>query len=128
MKNALRIILALFLAATLLSTTVFAVQARWANVNSITPKFFGGSDHYSCIIEGRSGTSKIECTLTLYEKSENGNYIEVSHVSETCYTYRYTFVGYYNIKQGKTYKLVTEATVTCNGTAEDVSSSFEKSC
>lgn len=128
MRKTLRIILAIFLVVTLLSTTVFAVQDRWANVCSITPRVSGGYDHYSCIVEGQPGTTKIACTLTLYEESENGDFIEVSYASETCYTHRHTFVGYYNVKRGKTYKLVTEVTVTCNGIAEDVSSTSEINC
>lgn len=128
MRKSLRTILAIFFAATLLSTTVYAVQARWANVRQILPTISAASGCYSCSIEGLPGTTKIECSLTLYEKAEDGNFVEVSHVSETCYVSNHKFVGYYNIKRGKTYRLVAAATVTCNGIAEDVSSTFEKNC
>lgn len=126
MKNVVKSILMLILVASLLCTTVFAVQERWKNVASITPVIDKGIGFYSSAIKGEPGTTKIECTLTLYEKTWYGTYKEVSHISETYYGQTHTFIGYYNIEAGKTYKLVTEATVTCNGVAEDVSSSCEK--
>ncbi len=126
MKKTVKSILMLMLVASLLCTTAFAVQARWQNVASITPRFYSGSDHYSSAIRGEPGTTKIECTLTFYEKTQYGTYKEVSHASETYYGQTHTFIGYYNIEAGKTYKLVTEATVTCNGVEEDVSYSYEK--
>lgn len=126
MKRVVKSILAFMLVALLLCTTVFAVQPRWQNVVSIAPSINLSSNQYMSTIDGKTGTTKIECTLTLYEKTWYGSYKEVSHVSETYYGQSHTFIGYYNIEAGKTYKLVTEATVTCNGIAEDVSSSFEK--
>lgn len=74
------------------------------------------------------GTTKIECTLTLYEKGFFGNYTQVSQVSETYNGPRHEFVGYYAIKSGTTYKLNTTAKVTRNGVTETVSTDFEKRC
>lgn len=64
--------------------------------------------------------------MTLYEKTQYGTYKEVSHVSETYYGLSHTFIGDYNFEARKTYKLVVDAIVTCNGVKENVNSSCEK--
>ena len=76
---------------------------------------------YTSAIIALEGTTKIECTLTLYEKGFFGNYTQVSQVSETYNGPRHEFVGYYAIKSGTTYKLNTTAKVTRNGVTETVS-------
>ena len=75
-----------------------------------------------------SGTTKIDCTLVLYEKGLFGTYSEVSRSSSTYYGHTHEFSGTANIKSGTTYKLVTTATVTRNGSSETVSNTFEKKC
>ena len=53
---------------------------------------------------------------------------EVSRSSSTYYGHTHEFSGTANIKSGTTYKLVTTATVTRNGSSETVSNTFEKKC
>ena len=55
-------------------------------------------------------------------------YSEVSRSSSTDYGHTHEFSGTANIKSGTTYKLVTTATVTRNGSSETVSNTFEKKC
>ena len=55
-------------------------------------------------------------------------YSEVSRSSSTYYGHTHEFSGTANIKSGTTYKLVTTATVTRNGSSETVSNTFEKKC
>lgn len=98
------------------------------NVASISPSMSAYDGSYTSAIIALEGTTKIECTLTLYEKGFFGNYTQVSQVSETYNGPRHEFVGYYAIKSGTTYKLNTTAKVTRNGVTETVSTDFEKRC
>jgi len=110
---------------------VFAQSAcynSWRNVASISPSMSAYDGSYTSAIIALEGTTKIECTLTLYEKGFFGNYTQVSQVSETYNGPRHEFVGYYAIKSGTTYKLNTTAKVTRNGVTETVSTDFEKRC
>ena len=102
--------------------------APWRNVASISPSMSAYDGSYTSAIIALEGTTKIECTLTLYEKGFFGNYTQVSQVSETYNGPRHEFVGYYAIKSGTTYKLNTTAKVTRNGVTETVSTDFEKRC
>lgn len=68
MKKYLRIIFGMVLAAALLCTTAFAVEARWSNVASIGPSISANDGCYLSVVNGLSGTTKIDCTLILYEK------------------------------------------------------------
>ena len=85
-------------------------------------------DKFVSIIYVNEESSVSTCTLVLYEKNWLGVYSEVSRSSSTYYGHTHTFSGTTNIKSGKTYKLVTTATVTRNGFSEDVSDTFEKKC
>ena len=112
---------------TLFLRTGFAA-VRWRNVASIYPGISAGDNSYTCEISCLSGTTKIDCTLVLYEKGLFGTYSEVSRSSSTYYGHTHEFSGTANIKSGTTYKLVTTATVTRNGSSETVSNTFEKKC
>lgn len=114
--------------ACIVSTTTLAAEPRWRNVASISPSMSAYDGSYTSAIIALEGTTKIECTLTLYEKGFFGNYTQVSQVSETYNGPRHEFVGYYAIKSGTTYKLNTTAKVTRNGVTETVSTDFEKRC
>ena len=116
-----------FVALTVFATSAFAV-VRWRNVASIYPGISAGDNSYTCEISCLSGTTKIDCTLVLYEKGLFGTYSEVSRSSSTYYGHTHEFSGTANIKSGTTYKLVTTATVTRNGSSETVSNTFEKKC
>lgn len=128
MKKILRSILAVALLLGIVSTTAFAVQPRWENVASISPSMSASDGSYTSAIIALEGTTKIECTLTLYERGFWGNYKQVDQTSETYYGPRHEFIGYYDIKSGTTYKLNTTATVTCNGVTETITYDFEKRC
>ena len=128
MKKILRSILAVALLLGIVSTTAFAVQPRWENVASISPSMSASDGSYTSAIIALEGTTKIECTLTLYERGFWGNYKQVDQTSGTYYGPRHEFIGYYDIKSGTTYKLNTTATVTCNGVTETVTYDFEKRC
>ena len=124
MKKIVSVIISVVLAAVL-SVTAFAVQPRWKNVISISPTISAASQTYTSYIVAVQDTTKIECTLVLYEKGLFGNYTEVGRTSSTYYGFRHEFSGSYDIKSGKTYKLTTTLTVTANGTCETVSYDFE---
>lgn len=128
MKKLLQCILSITLLLGIVSTTVMAAEPRWNTVASINPSISSSDGSYASAIIGFNGTTKIQCTLTLYEKGFFGNYTQVSQTSSTYNGQAHEFVGYYSIKSGKTYKLNTTATVTCNGTTETVSYDFEKRC
>ena len=128
MKKILRSIFAVALLLGIVSTTVFAVQPRWETVASLSPSMSASDGDYTCAIIGLDGTTKIECTLTLYEKGFWGNYKQVAQTSDTYYGQMHEFSGNYPIKSGTTYKLNTTATVTCNGVTETVTYDFEKRC
>ncbi len=128
MKKILYFVVLTALAVVLLSSTAFAVQPRWANVTSVVPTTFASSGSYSCTIDCLPGTTKIECTMTLYEKNWLGNYIEVSRTSDTYNGSYHVFMGYHGIQSGRTYMLVIDATVIRSGAAEPISYTFEKKC
>ena len=128
MKKILRSILAVALLLGIVSTTVFAVQPRWETVASLSPSMSASDGDYTCAIIGLDGTTKIECTLTLYEKGFWGNYKQVAQTSDTYYGQMHEFSGNYPIKSGTTYKLNTTATVTCNGVTETVTYDCENRC
>lgn len=62
------------LALMVFATSVFAAEARWRNVTKITPIILASTNTYSSVINGSEGTTKIDCTLILYEKNPSGTY------------------------------------------------------
>ena len=84
MKKKLWAVLVAFVALTVFATSAFAV-VRWRNVASIYPGISAGDNSYTCEISCLSGTTKIDCTLVLYEKGLFGTYSEVSRSSSTYY-------------------------------------------
>ena len=81
MKKKLCAILITILAFTLFATSAFAAEARWRNVATITPVISANDNSYASVISCLEGTTKIECTLVLYEKNWLGVYSEVSRSS-----------------------------------------------
>lgn len=112
----------------LFATSAFADEARWRNVTRVVPAVSANSNTYSSVITGSEGTTKIDCTLILYEKNSSGTYSEISRCSSIYYGRKGKFTGTANIKYGTTYKLETIATVTCNGSNETISTSSEITC
>ena len=128
MKKFLRSVLVVAIMLGIVTTTVFAIEPRWSTVTSISPSISAYDGSYTSDIIALNDTTKIECTLTLYERGFWGNYKQVDQTSETYYGPRHEFIGYYEIKSGTTYKMHTTATVTCNGVTETVTYDFEKRC
>ena len=84
MKKFLRSIVSVFLLLGIVSnTTALAISPRWSTVSSISPSMSAADGSYSSAIIGLEGTTKIECTLTLYEKGFWGNYTQVDQVRNT---------------------------------------------
>ncbi|MEG0304535.1 MAG: hypothetical protein RR764_09750 [Oscillospiraceae bacterium] len=131
MKKLLSIVLISILVLGL-STATFAAQnevsitPRWTNTSLITPDISKLANNYSAHIMGYTGTTKIECTMVLYEKGWFGSYTEVSRNNQTANQSVKTFVASYTYTSGKTYKLEVTTVVTRNGTAETVTVSTEK--
>lgn len=90
MKKKLWAVLVAFVALTVFATSAFAV-VRWRNVASIYPGISAGDNSYTCEISCLSGTTKIDCTLVLYEKGLFGTYSEVSRSSSTYYGHTHDF-------------------------------------
>ena len=67
MKKFLRSLLAITLLLGIVSTTALAAEPRWRNVASISPSMSAYDGSYTSAIIALEGTTKIECTLTLYE-------------------------------------------------------------
>ncbi|MCQ5080224.1 hypothetical protein NE586_10005 [Gemmiger formicilis] len=128
MKKKLCAIFITILAFMLFAPAAFAADARWRNVATITPAISARDGSYASVVSCLEGTTKIECTLVLYEKNWLGAYSEISRCSSTYYGQKGKFSGTANIKSGTTYKLETIATVTRNGSSETVNTTFEKKC
>ncbi len=128
MKKTLRSMIVVVLLLCTLCMPALAVEPRWETVASISPTMSAEDGTYTSFIIGLEGTTKIECTLTLYEKGFWGNYTQVDQVRNTYFGQMHEFIGHYDIKSGTTYKLNTTATVTCNGVTETVTYDFEKRC
>lgn len=128
MEKVSRTVISFALVVAMLCTAAFAAYARWQNVASLSPSISANDDVYSCEVSGLSGTTKIYCSLTLYEKGWFGTYTKVASTSSTYYGSPHVFSGTCDIQSGKTYRLDISATVTRNGSAETVSDSFEKKC
>ena len=127
MKKGLSLVLVFVFAFAMLTIPALAVSTRWANILTITPHISQSDGEYSCTVTGVPGTTKIECTMVLHEKGFFG-YHEVARTSDVGYSISERFEGTYNIKAGKTYKLVITVTVTSNGTSETAEYAFEKDC
>lgn len=128
MKRSISILLVLLMIVSVCAVSAYAAEPRWTNVASMSPIIAADSGTYGNQVAGMSGTTRIACTLVLYEKGWFG-YSEVARTSETYDGGGHFFYGTYsNIKSGKKYRLDTTVTVTRNGVDETVTTSFEKQC
>ena len=128
MRKKLLCIFALIIASFVLCMSAFAAEVRWKSVVAVSPTISAADQSYSSYIVAVPETSKMVCTLVLYEKGFWGNYTEVSRSSSTYYGFRNEFSGTYAVEAGKTYKLTTTVVVTANGQSETVNYDFEKKC
>lgn len=124
------LMLTLIVATTTLAAPPQKAQLQWTNVFSMTPTIYAQTDEYACEIYALEGTTRIDCTIKLYEESTPGTnlFILKSSLSDTYNGSQHIFRGYYDIKEGLRYKIVVDATVTRNGYAEPVSLSWIKQC
>lgn len=127
MKKSISILLVLLMIVSLCAVSAYAAEPRWTNVASMSPIISAASDMYGNQVAGMSGTTRIACTLVLYEKGWF-SYSEVARTSETYNGSGHFFYSTYDIKSGKKYRLDTTVTVTRNGVDETVTTSFEKQC
>lgn len=74
MKKKLCAIFITILAFMLFAPAAFAADARWRNVATITPAISARDGSYASVVSCLEGTTKIECTLVLYEKNWLGAY------------------------------------------------------
>lgn len=125
MKKLISSLIALLLIFAV-STSVFAATPRWSNIAGISGSISPSSGIYTGTVVGNNGTSKIVCTVVLYEKGWFGSTSEVSRISKTFYEQSGSCVGNYSYTTGKTYRIDVTATVYINGVGETVTSSFEK--
>lgn len=127
MKKRISVLLVLLMIVSVCAVSVYAAEPRWTNVAYMSPVISAVDDMYGNQIGGMSGTTRIACTLVLYEKGWF-SYPEVARTSETYDGGGHFFYGTYDIKSGKKYRLDTTVTVTRNGVDETVTTSFEKQC
>lgn len=126
----LSFILTALIATTALAAPPQTVQPMWKNVISVTPTIYASTDEYACEIYAIEGTSRIACTLTLYEEKSPGSdaFIYKSSLTDTYNGSQHIFRKSCAIEEGLRYKIVVSASVTRNGYAEPISLSWIKQC
>lgn len=110
------------------SASAATISPRWNNIAAIIPVISSSDGYYSCDITGNVGTTRIDCTMTLNEKSGVNTYAKLDSITGTYYGRGHTFVGYYPISTGKTYQIIAEITVVTNGVSETITYTYEKAC
>lgn len=114
------IILATIVCLSVLAIPVSAATPRWANANSINVNIDPAGDLYKVMVEGVTGTTKIEISATLKEKNILGIYVEKNTASGTYYSRSATLTGYYDMSTSKDYKVSATIYVTTNGVREKI--------
>lgn len=112
--------------AAFAASNEFGISPRWTNTSLITPDISNAASNYSADVIGYTGTTKIDCTMILYEKGWFGSYTEVSRNNQIANQSVKTFVANYTYTSGKTYRLEVTTVVTRNGTSETVTVFTEK--
>lgn len=119
-KKLLVVFLATLMCMSVLAIPVFAATPRWTNANSITTSFSPENDAYKVIVDGVTGTTKIEITASLKEKNIFGIYVEKDTTSGTYYSRSATLTGDYDMSTSKDYKVTAVVKVTANGVTETI--------
>ena len=129
-KRLVSIVLLILCISGCMCLTAFAaditpVVPMWDNVNRATCQisFDGTAGSVSCTIIGEAGTNRIEGTLKLYE---NGTEID-SWIIDVDRSYVMILDSFTGIK-GRTYQLVLNVDVTCDGITESVEVTSTKVC
>lgn len=130
MKKGLRTVLCMVFAVWLMGIQVTAaivepIVPYWENVStaSCSISFSGTSGTVSCTVYGKSGTTRIEGSLVLYE---DGVEIDEWPISTT--STRVSILDSFTGESGCTYTLELDVDVTRNGTVERVQKDVSKEC
>ncbi|MBQ8396764.1 MAG: hypothetical protein IJX53_01030 [Clostridia bacterium] len=104
---------------------IIPVVPMWDNVNRAACQisFNSTAGSVSCNITADAGTDSIEGTLTLYENDVEIN----SWIIDVDRSYITIFDAFTGIK-GRTYRLVLDVDVTCDGIIESVEVTSTKVC
>ncbi len=133
MKKMISVILACVLIITTGMSTSAAlpetIEPLWDNIATIVNdmSFNGTSGNASASIVGKSGTTKITGTLTVYRQSGD-NWIYVGQDSDTVTTGYMALSVDFNGYSEVNYKSVFSITVTRNGMSESESDTAYKTC
>ncbi len=127
MKKIISLLLVVLIICTMCCGVASAAEPRWANVVTITPLISASSDEFGLTIFGVSGTTKIQCDMTLYKKGLFGE-TPVGHRSSIYLGQGQTFFSSAVIDEGSTYRLDATLVVTANGHAETIEYEYEKTC
>ena len=107
------------------------ITPMWDNVLSLnaTLSFNGTTGNVSAFINGKSGVTNIDATVTLYYKNTNGVWVEQEkdwdyNTNQSLLGISETFTG----ARGVEYKIVVEATVTKGNVEETVSKTATATC
>lgn len=126
MKKIVSLLLVVVLVCIMATSAVFAAEPRWTNVVSITPSISDSSDVYGVTVMGVNGTTKIECTATLYKVGWFGTTSYVDSFTDTSYGQSGIFMDSASIGSG-TYRMNVTLKVTANGYTETVDREYESS-
>ncbi len=103
------------------------VMPLWDNTTLISPQlnFYNGVGYVEASIDGQTGCSHIEATVTVYRKS-GLSWREVDSWTDEVNRGIMTVGGEFEATQGVKYKVCVEATVTRNGIVEEVEDEITK--
>lgn len=125
MKKIVSLLLVVVLVC-IMATGAVAAEPRWANVVTITPTISASGDTYGVTVVGVTGTSKIQCTATLYKVGLFGITSYVDSFSDTSYSQNGVFRDTASIGSG-TYRMNVTLKVTANGYTETIDREYESS-
>lgn len=126
MKKIVSLLLVVVLVCIMATGAVFAAEPRWTNVVSISPIISDASDIYGVTVAGVSGTTKIQCTATLYKVGWFGTTSYVDSFTDTAYDDVGVFRDTASIGSG-TYRMNVTLKVTANGYTETIDREYESS-
>ena len=126
MKKIVSLLLVVVLVCIMATGAVFAAEPRWTNVVAIIPTISDSSDIYGVTVTGVPGTSKIECSVSLYKVGWFGTTSYVDGFSSTQYSQSGDFSDSASIGSG-TYRMNVTLKVTANGDTETINREYESS-
>lgn len=95
------------------------IQPLWTNMQSMEIEINKYSGNYAVTVNGKTGTTKIEVTATLYEQGTAG-YVKKDSFTVSKNTAKLSASDTYSFNTNKRYKVVATAKVTANGITENV--------